>query len=724
MLLEPRAVVVSALASGESRVWDARTSAPIATLTPASNDARDRPAWTQISPDGHRIAAIVGDEVRVWPLRPRAEPTTVVDGRSDLVGLGWLGGGEHLIVWTETSVGTIDLRGTWTQGPWPADGVRWVEPSLDGGRAQVRERAGASVLELATGNVLLRVTGMSGVDENTLRGDGRRWLTEAADACTLWDVDAGRALATLRAGSKGCDVQGFSTDGRLGMLEADDVTTLFDAETGAVVRRLPGGLRFAASDGKRVAAAREHRVVVLDVATGRELSAFDVEEVTRLWLAAGGRRVIVRGYDELSLWTLQPTPRRLKAWRDGTDGFVALPASGTEALAFGRAARLIDLQTAESGPLVAGDLTKAMAVRWSPDGRALVIRAEDRAQVFAASDGRPLGECSPGDGSAIDDTFFVDSADHVGVLWSSPRGRRLSICEVGSQAEPVDCGIDVASAGSVSPRGRVAVLASRDPGDLGDVSEEIFVVQANGTAVAHGAVHLPTTLAWAQARDAWLVGQFQRRPVWLEDGETRPFGTDPRESASSDALRSDAVAVANDGSFAVTAGETGGVWLLDPNTGAVLATLSSSDPQRWVEGTSASPPALALSPDARRVAFIDVDRNLRVFDVASRGAVLELSAADAPLGPIAWSPEHGRLAIARHVDCNAAGHRSSEPCQASSWHRIEIREGDDLAVVAEIDAHRGEITDLAFSPDGRSLASTGADQAVRVWSMVSAADEP
>lgn len=49
--------IISTLASGESRVWNARTAAPIATLTPASNDARDRPAWIQVSPDGHPIAA-------------------------------------------------------------------------------------------------------------------------------------------------------------------------------------------------------------------------------------------------------------------------------------------------------------------------------------------------------------------------------------------------------------------------------------------------------------------------------------------------------------------------------------------------------------------------------------------------------------------------------------------------------------------------------------------
>lgn len=723
-LLEPRAVAVTVLESGESRVWDMRTSERIATLTPPS-DPRDRPESFEISPDGSRIVAIVGDELRVWPLERDAEATTLVDGRPDLVGVRWRGDAEHLVVWTETSVGTIDLRGAWTQGPWPAKRVRWVEPSLDARRAHVREGSGASVVDLATGNVLVRVAGMSRVGDSTLRGDGRRWLTAAADACTLWDVDAGKALATLRNGATRCDVQGFSTDGRLAIIEAsDDRATLLDAETGAVVRRLPRGLRFAASDGARVVAAGEHRVVVLEVATGRELSAFDLEGVTRLWLAAGGRRVIARRHDrqdELSLWALDPTPRLLKSWRDGTDAWIELAASGTEALAHGRAARLVDLQTAKSGPVVGGDLTKPIAVSWSPDGRALVTRADDRALVFAASDGRLLGECSPGGERRIDDAFFVDSADHVGVL-SAPT---LSICAVGPQAKPRDCGIGVDSAVAVSPRGRVAVLGSRGDRDVSDASAEVFVVPAKRPAIAHGDAFLPTTLAWVPDREAWLVGQSQRGPVWLEGGKTRPFGPDVRPGdESSEELRSDAVAVAHDGSFAVTAGPAGGVWLLDPRSGGVLATLWPRDPERWEEDHGASPFTLELAPDSSHVAFIDVDRNLRVFDVAARTAVLELSATDAPVAAIAWSPEPRRLAVARHVACRERPHRDAEACKEGSWHQIEIREGDGLAVVERIDAHRGTITDLAFSPDGRSLASTGADQALRVWSISPRATPP
>ena len=46
---------------------------------------------------------------------------------------------------------------------------------------------------------------------------------------------------------------------------------------------------------------------------------------------------------------------------------------------------------------------------------------------------------------------------------------------------------------------------------------------------------------------------------------------------------------------------------------------------------------------------------------------------------------------------------------------VDLRDATSGAIVRTIVAHRGEVTDLAFSPDGRWLATAGADGRLRVW---------
>ena len=48
---------------------------------------------------------------------------------------------------------------------------------------------------------------------------------------------------------------------------------------------------------------------------------------------------------------------------------------------------------------------------------------------------------------------------------------------------------------------------------------------------------------------------------------------------------------------------------------------------------------------------------------------------------------------------------------------VDLRDATSGAIVRTIAAHQGEVTDLAFSPDGHWLATAGADGVLRVWDV-------
>jgi WD40 repeat protein len=48
---------------------------------------------------------------------------------------------------------------------------------------------------------------------------------------------------------------------------------------------------------------------------------------------------------------------------------------------------------------------------------------------------------------------------------------------------------------------------------------------------------------------------------------------------------------------------------------------------------------------------------------------------------------------------------------------IRIRRPNDLALLAEIEAHDGKVTGLSFSPDGAQLVSGGEDKIAKLWAV-------
>jgi WD40 repeat protein len=112
--------------------------------------------------------------------------------------------------------------------------------------------------------------------------------------------------------------------------------------------------------------------------------------------------------------------------------------------------------------------------------------------------------------------------------------------------------------------------------------------------------------------------------------------------------------------------------------------------------------AVAFSPDGRRLAGASLeDSSARIWDVTTGRQVCELHGHSANVTRLAFSPDGKRLAT------------------ASEDHTVKVWKTDDGRELLTLAGHAAGVTSVAFSPDGGRLASTGHDRAVHVWDSAS-----
>jgi WD40 repeat protein len=159
------------------------------------------------------------------------------------------------------------------------------------------------------------------------------------------------------------------------------------------------------------------------------------------------------------------------------------------------------------------------------------------------------------------------------------------------------------------------------------------------------------------------------------------------------------------GTQLATASRNGAVRLWDPVSGKELLNL---------QGHADAVEAVSFSPDGKHLASAGDDRTIKVWEVETGNVVRTLKAPYTALRSVAWSPDGKRLASAGFDD--AVGSWFSLPPRfgVPGRHAVVVWDAETGKEVISL-PHSGWAGSVAWSPDGKRLASGGGDGTVKIW---------
>jgi WD40 repeat protein len=250
----------------------------------------------------------------------------------------------------------------------------------------------------------------------------------------------------------------------------------------------------------------------------------------------------------------------------------------------------------------------------------------------------------------------------------------------------------VSAADAQAARQHAVALSSQLAAESVTATQEGEPWTARQLAVAAWSV-APTSQA-ASALTTLLAQQQESGTLYVTDGE-------PQTKASF-AGQVAAVTFTPEGKLATSAGD-GTVRVWDPATGQPVASALASHP-----GGGDVP--LAFSPDGKLLATVGSNGTVRLWDLATGKLAGSLPRA-APDG----RADDASAAFSADDNLLAIGVADNIGVPSDTVQLWDVATGQPVAAPQRVRAGSGDDVGLAFSPDGKLLASTDDDGMVRLW---------
>jgi WD40 repeat protein len=510
--------------------------------------------------------------------------------------------------------------------------------------------------------------------------DGALCTVGIGNICRVVDLTTGKTIRQLGSvGGMGPTQAALSADGRrfaTWSAGANDLLTVWDAADGKELFHAATGMNFVngltfSPDDKTLAVfgGNQPQFVTWDVDTGKELRRYEsIGYVGQAAFSPNGKYVAAQGADRvIRLWGLA-SGKQLRQFEP--------PASNAAAVI-------------QAGPLA-----------FSPDGKKLAACHGTAVRLWDVEAEQELDE-------------FIGHAGEVDDLHFSPDGRRLLSCGKDGTAQLWDVAMARQLAAWTGPQTGMFFAISGSP-------DGKTAVAVAGTGL------LRAELADGKVTDRILA---PLTPGILPSG----------------------LVVSPDGRMLGAVGGDRIIHLWDIATGKETARLPS-DP-------SAANPVLAFSPDGMTLAAAAINAPVRLLDAHSGKELRQLDAAAEVAPPVPGLPApitpvqlrnviHLRFSPdGRNVLCVTGGELSLwETATGRDRMRIVrtnvnltratfspagdlVAAGSTTGMALILDArtgceltrleggHGGKVSYLTFSPDGKTLASGGADGGIVIWDL-------
>jgi len=564
-----------------------------------------------------------------------------------------------------------------------------------------RELSASAVNNLSVDPELSILLSLQAVDLSVR--NGQPILIEAQDALHR-SIQASRVLATLRGHTANILAVVASPDGqRLASLSDDGTLRVWDPSSDKELLSIPAGLteqsilRFVSfsPDGKRlVTPAGDHQVKVWDVASGKELLTLSghTDEVTTAIFSPNGKQIATGSWDTTA-----------KIW-DAATGKDLITFSGHE--------------------------NGIATLAFSPDG----------SRLYTGSDADGIGIAW--DSASGEQLFTFDGEGGLDAIAVSPDGTRLATGEFDTTVKIWDAATGTKlltlfghasflNGAVYSPDGKRLASTSEDgTAKLWDAETGKLLLTLSGhtSGVENVAFSPDGNRLYTASRDGTLK-------IW-----------DVSLAAGSDWLnlaghtnRVRSVAYRPDGKQLATLGYDGALKIWDAVSGKELRSIPLTNMiDSMNSGGNALVGGVSYSPDGQRLAYNDLNTT-KIIDATSGAEILSLLSESA-MNDAVFSPDGTQVAVTSEgsgteiYNSNTGRLLIQLPTGLGYNGRIDFSpDGTRIASAKDNGADVWDVTTgkklvtfsghgegvaldgIAYSPDGKWIATSGTDATIKVW---------